>query len=48
MSFLMPHRNDALVVRSAPAGDVGAIARVHVELARDLSRPHPAKPISTS
>jgi GNAT superfamily N-acetyltransferase len=35
MSFLVPHRNDALVVRQARPDDAGAIARVHVQSWRE-------------
>lgn len=38
MSFLMPHRHDALVVRRARPADAGAIARVHVQSWREAYR----------
>ena len=38
MSFLVPNRNDALVIRRARLGDVGAIAQVHVQSWREAYR----------
>ncbi len=38
MSFLVPNRNDALVVRRAQVGDVAAIAQVHVQSWREAYR----------
>ena len=35
MSFLVPHRNDALVIRRARPGDAAAIAQVHVQSWRE-------------
>ena len=38
MSFLVPHRHDALVIRRARASDSGDIARVHVQSWREAYR----------
>jgi GNAT superfamily N-acetyltransferase len=38
MSFLVPPRNDALVIRPARAADVGPIAQVHVQSWREAYR----------
>lgn len=38
MSFLVPNRNDALVIRRAQSGDVAGIAQVHVQSWRESYR----------
>ena len=38
MSFLVPQRNEALVIRRARAADAAAIARVHVQSWREAYR----------
>ena len=36
MSFEVPQRNQALMIRRARAGDAGAIAQVHVQSWREF------------
>ena len=38
MSFLVPQRNDALVIRRARPGDAAALARVQVQSWREAYR----------